>query len=182
MRAHTIMTKALRRLVLLVGAVGALMLGTAAPAPTSTGAKEGTLSTGPGGPTATLTGNGVTTPTPPVLPLQVFLSYYGRNDVLLEKKLKFTATTNNDSTLVATGSKIKNTTKQLAAGEETVIKVKLKHPKRLNQKACQYRLGGAAGRPARGCPTAKIKVKATDEFGQAATDELKIWYYKNPSL
>jgi hypothetical protein len=37
MRAHTITTKALRRPVLLVGAVGALMLGTAAPSTGQTG-------------------------------------------------------------------------------------------------------------------------------------------------
>ena len=43
-------------------------------APTSTGPKNGTLSTGPGGPTATLTGNGVTTPTPPALPLTLYVA------------------------------------------------------------------------------------------------------------
>ena len=37
--------------------------------PTGTGPKRGTLRTGPGGPTVRLTGKGVSTPTPPVLPL-----------------------------------------------------------------------------------------------------------------
>jgi hypothetical protein len=153
--------------------------------PTGTGPKHGTLSTGPGGPTVALTGNGVTTPTPPVLPLQVFLEY--RNDYLLwknfAKKFIFTATTNNDSTLVATGSKIKKTTKQLAAGEPTRIKAKLKHPKQLRKKArvkCGHgrsrtnEHAGAAGGARPGCPGAKIKVKATDEFGQTATEEIKV--------
>ena len=36
---------------------------------------------------------------------------------------------------MARGSKIKKTTKQLAAGEQTKIKAKLKHPKRLKEKA-----------------------------------------------
>ena len=36
---------------------------------------------------------------------------------------------------MARGRKIKKTTKQLAAGEQTKIKAKLKHPKRLKEKA-----------------------------------------------
>ena len=43
--------------------------------PTGIGPGEGTLSTGPGGPTLTLTGNGVTTPTPPALPLRLSADY-----------------------------------------------------------------------------------------------------------
>jgi hypothetical protein len=148
--------------------------------PTGTGPKGGALSTGPGGPTATLTGTGVTTPTPPTLPLQVFLDHYARV-AELNKKLKFLATTTNDSTLVVRGNEIKRTTKRLAAGEQTTIKVKLKHPSRFG--ACEY---VTPGNPAPTCGPdrthlkrpAKIKVKATDEFDQTATDGLKITFYK----
>jgi hypothetical protein len=148
--------------------------------PTGTGPKHGTLSTGPGGPTATLTGNGVATPTPPVLPVQVFLDHYARV-AELKKKLRFLATTTNDSTLVVRGNEIKRTTKRLVAGEQTTIKVRLKHPGRF--RACEY---GHPGNPAGHCDPgrthlkhpAKIKVKATDEFDQTATDGLKITFYK----
>ena len=126
--------------------------------PTGTGPKNGTLSTGPGGPTAALTGSGVTTPTPPALPL--LLSVSSRSKQKLEKKVTLFATTNYDSTLVARGDKIKKTTKQLAALESTRIKPRLKHLKRLKQK------------PTR--PKVKIKLAATDEFDQTATEETKV--------
>jgi hypothetical protein len=71
-----------------------------------------------------------------------------------------TAVTNNDSTLVARGGKIKKTTKQLKAGESTKFKAKLKHPERLKEK------------PTR--PKVKIKLAATDEFDQTATGETKV--------
>ena len=159
-------------------------------APTSTGPKRGTLSTGPGGPTATLTGNGVTTPTPPALPLQVFLTA-GRNDVVLEKKLELIAITTEDSKLVAKGRKIKKTTKQLAANEPTVIKVELKNPGRLNERArtcagpyARPSSASASGAPPQRCRKAhaKIEAKASDEFGQAATDAFKFWFFHNPAL
>jgi hypothetical protein len=82
---------------------------------------------------------------------------------LTDKKLKFRATTSNDSTLVARGRKIKKTMKQLAAGEKTRIGAKLKHPKRLNKQ-----LNKVAG------PTVKVKVKATDEFGQSVSREFEV--------
>jgi len=139
-----------------------------------------------GGSAAALTGNGVTTPTPPTPPLTLSLyaglkaeyALYGCDSIppdeqdtcprkKLGRTLPFDATTSNDSTLVATGRKIKKTTKQLAAGEETEIKARLKHPKRLNEK------------PGRGKPKVKIKVAATNEFGQSATDELKVELHRN---
>jgi hypothetical protein len=136
-------------------------------APTGTGPKNGTLSTGTGGPTVALTGNGVTTPTPPALPLLLSVEEArGSIDakpgqVVLEKKLTlFHATTNDDSTLVARGGKIKKTTKQLKALEGTTIKAKVKHLKRLKEK------------PTR--PEAKVNVKVTDDFGQTATEEIKV--------
>jgi hypothetical protein len=63
-----------------------------------------------------------------------------------------------DSTLVATGRKIMKTTKQRSADDFTAIKARLKHPKRLFEKP-KF--------------TAKIKLAATDEFGQTATDEVR---------
>jgi hypothetical protein len=138
-------------------------------APTGTGPKDGTLSTGPGGPTVALSGSGVTTPTPPALPLLLSVdAARGSIDakpgqVVLEKKLTlFFATTSNDSTLVARGGKIKQTTKQLNGLEGTTIKGKVKHLKRLKEK------------PTR--PKANVKIEATDEFGQTATDELKVTF------
>ena len=82
------------------------------------------------------------------------------------KKLGFYATASNDSKLVATGSKIEKTTKQLAAGEETKIAVRVKHKKQLARRK-------NAGHQ-RGSVTVKIKFAATDEFGQTATDEHKL--------
>jgi hypothetical protein len=155
MRARPITIKALRRPVLLVGAVSALMLGTAAPAPTSTRPNDGSLSTG----------NGVTTPTPPAPPLTLDVHHDGYPDYLT-KKFAFGATTSNDSTLVATGS-IRKTTTQLAAGEPTEITARIKHAKRLNEK------------PKPGKPKIKIKLAATDEFGQTATDQIKVTVLRN---
>jgi hypothetical protein len=107
-------------------------------------------------PTATLTGTAVTTPTPPAPPLT--LDKHGRKQEL-EKRVKFRARTSNDSTLVATGA-VKKTTKQAAAGEVTRFKARLKHLKRLKERS--------------GKPEVKIKLAATDEFGQTATAEVKV--------
>ena len=127
--------------------------------PTGTGPKEGILSTGPGGPTATLTGNGVTTRTPPALP--PVLEVRSVPMMTLARKIRYiTAITNTDSSLVARGSKIRKTTKQLKAMERTRITAALKHLKRIKEK------------PTR--PEIKIKFAATDEFGQTATEEIKI--------
>ena len=83
----------------------------------------------------------------------------------LRKKLKFSATSNIGSTLVATGKEIKKTTKQLAANQKTTLKAKLK-PKarqRLEQKLEEK-------------GTAKVKVKgtATAEGGTTATDTVRV--------
>ena len=126
--------------------------------PSSTGPKEGTLSTGSGGPTVALTGNGVTTPTPPVLPL--LLTAEGNSKENLAKKLRLRVVANNDSTLVARGGKIKETTQQLAALDWNRFTVRLKDLKRLEEK------------PTR--PKFKIKFTATDQFGQTATDESEV--------
>jgi hypothetical protein len=135
--------------------------------PTGTGPKHGTLSTGPGGPTVAFTGTGVTTPTLPVLPLRLGASAGGF--VLLKRKLKIAASTNYDSTLVVRGG-VKKTTKQLAAREETEIKARIKHLKRLKEKP-----------EGTGKPKVTIKLAATDVFGQTATKELKVRFYRNPT-
>ena len=62
---------------------------------------------------------------------------------------------------MATGREIEKTTKQLAAGEETKIKVRLKHKKQLRKQSLSP--------PPK--PKVKIKFAATDEVGQTATDE-----------
>jgi hypothetical protein len=133
-------------------------------APTGTGPRHGTLSTGPGGPTATLTGTGVTTPTPWDWPLELRAGTpqyvtLGKK----EKKVALRAVTNNDSTVVVSGG-VKKTTKRLAAGEETKIKAMLNHLKRLKEKS-------GAGKPDR--IEVKLKFAATDEFGQTATEKTK---------
>lgn len=48
----------------------------------------------------------------------------------LKKKLKFSATVDTDSTLVARGKAIKETTEQLAATQETKVKATLKRKAR----------------------------------------------------
>ncbi len=147
-------------------------------APTGTGPKHGTLSTGTDastsewcggcpaatGPTVELSGRGVTTRTPRALPLLLSAERYGGQRTLRAiAKRPFTlhATTNNDSTVVVSGG-VKKTTKRLAAGEKTKIKAKLNHLKRLKEKS-------GAGKPDR--IEVKIKFAATDEFGQTATEK-----------
>lgn len=156
--------------------------------PTSTGPKEGTLSTGTGGPTATLTGNGVTVPTPPTPPepgpappepappapvtgptppqpgqpaLQLDLDAKKQE---LRTKLTFFATTNVDSTLVAGGS-IKQTTKQLVGGDKTKVNGKLKSSarKKLAKKLDK-----------KGKAKAKVEVSAASETSGTAIDEIKV--------
>ena len=115
------------------------------------------------GPMATLTGTGVTTPTPPTPPLTLDLqSSWG--EAFPHQKLRFHATTSNDSTLVATGRKINKTTTQLVAGEETKIKVRLKHKAQLKKQTL----------PPPPKPTVKVRFAATDEFGQTATYVYKL--------
>ena len=126
-------------------------------APTGTGRKDGTLSTGPGGPTVALTGNGVKhrTPAGPLV-LKTDLEVPFKRKV---RKVKISAATNYDSTVVASGD-VERTTKQLRGGEQVVVKAKLKQPEKLFQSledCWRWQI------PCRG---AKIKVEATDEFGQ----------------
>ena len=133
--------------------------------PTGIGSEEGTLSTGPGGPTLTLTGNGVTTPTPPALPLRLSVQAerdVGSRLVHLKKKLEFLGITNNTSTVVARGD-VRRTMARLVAGvpHPTKIKGRLAHLKRLEE-STKRRL------------KVEIKFVATDEFGQRATDELEV--------
>ena len=143
-------------------------------APTGIGSDEGTLSTGPGGPTLTLTGNGVATPTPPALPLRLSVQAErgppGSPRVHLKTELEFLGITNNTSMVVARGD-IKRTTAQLVAGlpDPTRIKGRLAHLKRLEQ-STKHRL------------KLEIKFAATDEFGQTATDKLKVTLCKAHAL
>jgi hypothetical protein len=147
--------------------------------PTSTGPKVGTLRTGSGGPTAGLSGNGVTTPTPPTPPtpgpqpppggepqpgfpaLQLDLDAKKQE---LRKNLAFFATTNVDSTLVAGGS-IKETTKQLEGVVKTKVKAKLKSKARKKLAKKLDRKGKAK---------AKVEASAASETSGTAIDELKV--------
>ena len=113
-----------------------------------------------------------TTPTPaaPPLTLDVLAKkwevYESCCYLPLKKKLKLRAITSNDSTLVA-GGDLKRTTKQLATGEKTTIKAKLEQ-----SKWKQLKKEVDAPKPIK--LKAKIEFKATDEFGQTATDELEL--------
>jgi len=147
--------------------------------PTSTGPKVGTLRTGSGGPTAGLSGSGVTTPTPPTPPtpgppppsegepqpgfpaLQLDLDAKKQE---LRKKLTFFATTNVDSTLVAGGS-IKQSTKRLEGTVKTKIKAKLKSKKRKQLAQRLDRKNNAK---------AKVEASAASETSGTAIDEIKV--------
>jgi lysophospholipase L1-like esterase len=83
----------------------------------------------------------------------------------LKKKLKFSATVDTDSILVATGSAIKETTEQLAATQETKVEARLK---RKAQKRLEEKLKKA------GKAKVKIQCTATTEAGGAATDTVKV--------
>jgi hypothetical protein len=134
-----------------------------------------------------------TTPTPSAPPLTLGVSFkyaYGYRDdpdrgvvvVLgalrkkispgvysLKREVTLKATTSNDSTLVARGD-VKRTTKQLAAGERgeaTRFTAKLKR-----SKWEQLKEELDAPKPVK--LRAKIKFKATDEFGQTVTDEFEL--------
>jgi plastocyanin len=95
---------------------------------------------------------------PPPAPLTLDLEARKQE---LRKKLKFFATASAASTLVATGNKIKETTTQLAADQETLVKAKLKR-KALN------RLEEKDKRKV------KIEGTATDQSGASATDTVKV--------
>jgi plastocyanin len=83
----------------------------------------------------------------------------------LKKKLRFTATANVASTLVAEGKKIKDATEQLAANQRTKVKAKLKRKARnpLEQKLEEK---GRAG--------VKVTGTATTQSGAEATDTVKV--------
>ena len=146
--------------------------------PTDTGPKHGTLRTGPGGPTVALTGNGVTTPTPPVLPLTLdeyvrdFQPVGGRGVVNISSAWMEIGHCHAlgcpvyDAKLVLGGDVIK-TTKRFKVGAEIArrvrhrpIEARVKHLKQLKKEPTN--------------PKIKIKFTATDEFGQRVTDERKV--------
>ena len=152
--------------------------------PTSTGPQTGTLRTtgilsGSPGPAATLTGNGVTFPTPPTPPtpgpppppegepqpgfpaLQLDLDAKKQE---LRKKLTFFATTNVDSTLVAEGS-VKQTVKELVGRVKTKIKATLTS-KALKNLAKRLDKKGKA--------KAKVEAGAASETSGSAIDEITV--------
>jgi hypothetical protein len=129
-------------------------------APTGTGPRHGTLSTGPGGPTVRLLGTGKLTTWDP-LELEVGQTSLSPKETQLKSKLTVHATTNNDSRVVVSGD-VKRTTKRLAAGEKTKIKVGYKHKKQLKRRQVERDRVGV-----------KIRFAATDEFDQTATEKMK---------
>jgi hypothetical protein len=137
--------------------------------PTSTGPIAGTLSTGSGGPTAALSGNGVTFPTPPTPPIPgpapptLALDLDAKKQEL-RKTLTFFATTNVNSKLEVGGS-VKKTTRELAAGEKTKVNAKLK-------KSTREKLEDKLA--ASGKAKAKIEALATDQFGNGDIEEITV--------
>lgn len=137
--------------------------------PTSTGPIAGTLSTGSGGPTAALSGNGVTFPTPPTPPTPgpapptLALDLDAKKQEL-RKTLTFFATTNVNSTLEVGGS-VKKATRELAAGKKTKVSAKLKKSKR---EKLEDKLATS------GKAKAKIEALATDQFGNADIQEIAV--------
>jgi predicted DNA-binding antitoxin AbrB/MazE fold protein len=125
--------------------------------PTGTGQRTGVLSTGPGGPTAFLTGKGVG--------LKLDLT---ANKQELKKKIKFFAAANGDSVLIAKGD-VKRKTKQLAEGEKTKVKAKLKKKvfKRLKKRLNRGKKASAV-----------VKGKATTSSGLVAKDKVKVKFTK----
>ena len=134
-------------------------------APRSTGPKKGTLSIGPEGPTAKLSGRGVTTRTPPVLPLTLEASV--RNAILGDAIL---GTRHGDASLEPKRWRrgvVSGITADTNIGDclmpqcpDYDTKVVLKHLKQLKEEPTP--------------PKIKIKFVATDEFGQTATEEGKV--------
>ena len=83
----------------------------------------------------------------------------------LRKRIKFFATASVASTLVAEGKKIKETTEQLAANQETKVKARLKRKAR-NRLEDKLEDKGKA--------KVKIEVTATSPSGADATDTVKV--------
>jgi hypothetical protein len=141
-------------------------------APTSAGPKKGTLRTGPGGPTATLTGRGVKHWTPPVLPLRLDAFANGLQKLGRSGVVEVGAVANIGHCLIPScpdyGAKlvlrgdVKKTTRHLATDTNvpTEIKARLEHLRQLKAKPT--------------APRIKVKFKATDEFGQTATEERQV--------
>jgi hypothetical protein len=130
--------------------------------PTSTGPKEGILSTG--GPEATLTGTGVTTPQPPNPPepgepptLTLDLDAKKQE---LKKKVKFFAEASEDATM-AVGGGVKVTERELVGGERRKVKAKPTNRGKLVNKLA------TTGR-------AKVKVQAEATSESGATDRDKV--------
>jgi hypothetical protein len=142
-------------------------------APTGTGPKHGTLSTGPGGPTVALTGTGVKHRTPWDWPLTLDANVRPKQKLRRSGVVRDIRAGTNigqclipqcpdyDTQLVLRGD-VKKTTKQLTANAPDFkeMNARLEHPKRLRAE------------PTR--PKIKIKLVATDEFGQTATEVLKV--------
>jgi glucose/arabinose dehydrogenase len=83
----------------------------------------------------------------------------------LKKKLKLLATASADSSLVAEGKAIKQTTKELAANETTKVKAKLKRKQRKKLARKLDRTGKAK---------TKVEATATDQRGATADDNVKV--------
>ena len=137
--------------------------------PTSTGPLPGTLSTGSGGPTAALSGNGVTFPTPPTPPtpgpaLPTLAFDLDAKKQKLRKALTFFATTNVDST-PGVGGSVKRITRGLAAGEKTKVTAK---PKKSTRENLEDKLAAS------GKAKAKVEALATDQFGNADIQEITV--------
>jgi hypothetical protein len=131
--------------------------------PTSPGPKEATLHTGDpitADPTATLSGNALAAPGQPGPTLEL-----AAKKQALRKKLTLLATANVDSTLALEGKAIKPTTAQLAAGEETKVKAKLKTKARrkLTDKLDE-----------KGKAKTKLVGTATDARDRTTTDAVKV--------
>ena len=113
-----------------------------------------------GRPAAALVDSTSAGPAPPLS-----LDLHARTPRSPRRRLEVLATTSNDSTLVARGSKIRTTTKRLAAGERTRIKAGVKL-KRFCERPGQ-----------RHTERVTIKFAATDEFGQTATRAIRLKLY-----
>jgi plastocyanin len=97
---------------------------------------------------------------PPELTLDL-----GAKKQKMKKKVKFSATASADATLVAEGKKIKETTTQLAANQETTVKAKLKRKalNRLEDKGKgKVKIEGTASALGGGTATDAVKVKLED--------------------
>jgi hypothetical protein len=100
--------------------------------------------------------------TPPPEPLTLDL---GAKKQKVKKKVKFSATANVASTLVAEGKKIKEGTTQLAANQKTTIKAKLKRKarNRFEEKGKgKVKVEGSASTPSGVAATDTVKVKLKD--------------------